>query len=244
MEPVFEFDVDFNEKMGQTLHYMGYRPTHDEFLKAGGPYSKYFKDKVGPDEELITNSYDATSNNLELDNRIKTFMRDNKLTVCETVYPDGKIPTTSFGLFRYAVNYSFDTYKTFGFITMVSWSEFDAETYYDRGVTYLRKGDNKKAIADFTLAIKFNSNYTGAYSNRGIAYYYNHNYDKAIADYTKALKLDPNDAEIFNNRGEGYQAMGDYEHAMADYNRAISLDPDNTVFQENRVHLQKLMLRA
>jgi tetratricopeptide (TPR) repeat protein len=194
-------------------------------MKVGGPYSKYFQDKVGPNEKLIANSYRLIPNNRGLDNRVRTFMRTQELTVCETVYPYGKIPKTPFWLLCYAVNYSFDNYETFGFITKGSWTKFDAATYNNRGVMYLQNDDNDKAIADFTQVIKFNSNSAGAYGDRGIAYCNKGDFNQANTDFTRALKLDPYDADIFYNRGEGYQATDDYERAEADNNHAISLDP-------------------
>jgi hypothetical protein len=116
---------------GSILSYKGYRPTHDEFVKTGGPNWTYFQNKVGSGEKLIKNSYDQTPNNTELDDRVKIFMRNNKLTVCETDYIE-TVSTKEAGdlnYIRYVVNYSFDNYKTFGYVSMAAYLELDDNTY-------------------------------------------------------------------------------------------------------------------
>jgi hypothetical protein len=121
MEIILEFDIDFLDRNGLIIHYRGYNPTHDEFLAAGGPYSKYFKSKIGTGEKLVATSYYSNPDNFELDERVKTTMRDNKLTVCEAFFPCKLASKMPFEAFNYVVNYSFDNYKTFGFITMSSY---------------------------------------------------------------------------------------------------------------------------
>ena len=48
----------------------------------------------------------------------------------------------------------------------------DAQGYVNRGIAYLNKGGNDRAIADFTQAIKLDPKSAQAYCNRGIAYAY------------------------------------------------------------------------
>jgi hypothetical protein len=117
MESIFEFDVDFSHSLGQILHYKGYRISKNEFIKILN--TNYFQDKVIPPEALILESYYVNENNNGLDNHIKNFMCDKKLTVCETCFPN------EYGGFNYGVNYSFDNYKTFGFTAMKSKIEYE-----------------------------------------------------------------------------------------------------------------------
>ncbi len=46
----------------------------------------------------------------------------------------------------------------------------NAETYYNRGNAYGKKGQYDKAISDYTKAIEINPSYAKAYYNRGVAY--------------------------------------------------------------------------
>jgi tetratricopeptide (TPR) repeat protein len=65
----------------------------------------------------------------------------------------------------------------------------DAETYYNRGIVYEKKGQYDKAISDFTKAIEINPGHADAYYTRGVVYYYKKDYEKALDDFYKAQNL-------------------------------------------------------
>ena len=114
--PVIEFDVDFGSDSFGVLRYYGYRPSEVDFwleVFTGGIF--YFL--MDPFETLMPPSYRQMENNTALDDFIKSTMRRNNINVCFTFYPN------YFGGFTYIINYSFDNYATFGFITIDS-------TYY------------------------------------------------------------------------------------------------------------------
>jgi hypothetical protein len=122
MKIISETDIEFSARVNpeykffdEIIHYKGYRPNQEEFLEILS--GEYFLDKVNPPEVLIQKSFRSLENNTILDNRVRAFMRDNDLTLCETFFPN------VFGGFTYLVNYSFDDYKTFGLITMDSWAK-------------------------------------------------------------------------------------------------------------------------
>ena len=100
-----------------------------------------------------------------------------------------------------------------------------AAAFTIRGRAYHAKGDYDRAIADYTEAIRIESNYVLAFYSRGVAYFNKKDYDRAIADYTASLRLAPGDVIALQNRGHAYQAKQDYDHAIADYTEAIRIEP-------------------
>ena len=92
--------------------------------------------------------------------------------------------------------------------------------------TALNNGDNDKAIATASEAIRLNPDDAVAFTNRGLAHSRKGDYDQALADYDEAIRLDPKYARAFNNRGFAYSKKGDPDRAIADYSEAIRLSPN------------------
>jgi tetratricopeptide (TPR) repeat protein len=66
--------------------------------------------------------------------------------------------------------------------------------YYDRGIIYRNRGDNEKAVLDYTSAIQLNCRHIdAAYYNRGFVYYVMDQYDAALADFDVYRRLKPNE---------------------------------------------------
>ncbi|HBL10236.1 MAG TPA: hypothetical protein DD379_02140 [Cyanobacteria bacterium UBA11162] len=65
----------------------------------------------------------------------------------------------------------------------------EADPYYNRGLARKELGDNQGAIADYTQAIKRNSNHALAYYDRGLAHANVGNRQSAIKDLQQAAKL-------------------------------------------------------
>ena len=70
----------------------------------------------------------------------------------------------------------------------------NAEAYNNRGIAYQNKGDNDRAIADYSEAIRLNPKFADAFANRAWAYLSKKDADSAIADFTRAIELNPKDA--------------------------------------------------
>ncbi|MCP3389688.1 tetratricopeptide repeat protein [Bradyrhizobium sp. CCGB12] len=104
-----------------------------------------------------------------------------------------------------------------------------AINYNNRGMGYLRKGDNDSAIADYSEAIRINPKYATAYVNRGYAYREKGDNDRALADFSEAIRVDPKNANAYANRGYTYRLEGNNDNAIADYTQAIRLDPKNAL---------------
>jgi tetratricopeptide (TPR) repeat protein len=119
----------------------------------------------------------------------------------------------------------------------------NSEIEYDKAVFYTDE-IYKKAIADYSEAIRLKPDFAEAYFNRGMVYtkrrrtmnIMNRDKDsvdmenaiadikeKTIADFTEAIRLKPDYAGAYYYRGVSYI---DHDQAIAEYNEAIRLNPD------------------
>jgi tetratricopeptide (TPR) repeat protein len=106
--------------------------------------------------------------------------------------------------------------------------------YGNRGGAWHLKGDDERAIADYSEAIKLNPKDAVAYDNRGTAWRDKGDRTRALADYSEAIRLNPNNAIAYNNRGNVWHEKGDNRRAIADYTEAIRLDPKYAIAYCNR----------
>ncbi|MGQ9454355.1 MAG: tetratricopeptide repeat protein [Armatimonadota bacterium] len=102
-----------------------------------------------------------------------------------------------------------------------------AAYYLHSGTVYLGLQKYRKAIENFTKAIRLNPNNAKAYALRGSAYIQEYQLDRAIKDYTKAIQLNPIFALAYSSRGDAYRMKDEYSRAINDYSMAILLDPNN-----------------
>jgi tetratricopeptide (TPR) repeat protein len=98
-------------------------------------------------------------------------------------------------------------------------------TFNDRGIARVYKGEYDDAIGDFNEAIRLDPRDAVTYNNRGVAWERKGEDDRAIADYNEAIRLDPKYADAYSNRGLFWKRKGDYDRAMADKNEVIRLNP-------------------
>ena len=67
----------------------------------------------------------------------------------------------------------------------------DAGSYNNRGAAYKAKGQNDRAIADFSKALEIDPRLAAVYYNRAAIYRAKSEIDRAIADYSKAIEVNP-----------------------------------------------------
>jgi len=72
--------------------------------------------------------------------------------------------------------------------------------YYSRGWHHADKGDDAKAIDDYTRALKINPKHAEALESRGHAYKRLGWTDLAIADFDSALEIKPGDPNLLKAR--------------------------------------------
>lgn len=98
---------------------------------------------------------------------------------------------------------------------------------FQKALEYYKKGNCKKllnnykgAIADFTMAIKYNPGFAEAYFKRANTKLILEDIKGAQRDYDKAIKLKPFFAEALINRGITKMNTGKVEDAQKDFLRA------------------------
>lgn len=110
-----------------------------------------------------------------------------------------------------------------------------AVAYTNRGIAHASRGDHKRALADFSEAIRLAPDSPFPYYNRGNAYYDRTEYARALADYDAAIERGPELALAYFNRGLTHQKLGHRGKSIEDYQKALSLDPGSQAAKE-RLH--------
>lgn len=118
-----------------------------------------------------------------------------------------------------------------------------AALYFGRATKYNAKGDNDRAIADYSQAIKLDPSNPAFYNDRGDAYYDNNDPEHAIADYSAAIRIDPKHTNAYLNRCWLYlnSNIANPDRAIADCSEAVRLDPQNAraYYYRGQGYLQK-----
>ena len=101
-----------------------------------------------------------------------------------------------------------------------------ATAFVNRGTLHLVRGENDKAINDFSQAIKADPKLASAYNDRGVALSAQHRQADAIADFSQAIALKADNADqVHFNRAMAYEDSGDLKRAYIDYREAAKLNP-------------------
>ncbi|MFC2085422.1 tetratricopeptide repeat protein, partial [Bacteroidota bacterium] len=101
-----------------------------------------------------------------------------------------------------------------------------ARCYNERGLVYSRIGNYKKALNDFTTAVRLKPDYLIPLVNRGTAYSKIGKDENAISDFSEALKLNPKDMGALRNRYFLYKKIGEEELAQKDLEVLLSSTRD------------------
>jgi tetratricopeptide (TPR) repeat protein len=99
-----------------------------------------------------------------------------------------------------------------------------AVIFYNRGVARHWKGDDDKAIADLSEAIRLNPWFADAWRWRGQAWFGKDEHERAIRDYDRMVALDPSNPYAWFLRGTLLTWMRRHDQAIGDFSEAIRLD--------------------
>ncbi len=100
---------------------------------------------------------------------------------------------------------------------------WNAENYYNLGVTLYQKGDYRTAIENFSKAIELAPDVYVSYYARAILYYERSNYPEALKDLDKTIQLSPELGVAYFRRAQVYEKLGETEKAQADFAKAQDL---------------------
>lgn len=110
---------------------------------------------------------------------------------------------------------------------------------YGNRANYLRdRGQTKRAIQDYNMAIALKDENPAAYNSRGKLFFNAGNnrdtLQMALRDYSKAISYEPKNGEYYSNRGATYARLGDIDRAIADMDKGIQFNPKHAVGYLNR----------
>ena len=100
-----------------------------------------------------------------------------------------------------------------------------AKHHNDMGLTYLKAGDIRAAIMEFSRAISLEPRYVEPQFNLGLAYYQGGMINAALVQFEKTTDLDPTHDEAYYQIGLIYHGRGNFEAAVESYRRAIKKNP-------------------
>jgi tetratricopeptide (TPR) repeat protein len=147
---------------------------------------------------------------------------DRALLCLNTVLPPNPGASASAAVFNF-----FD--GTHDKRTRPPWAPKESTTmtngFYYRGLSYEKKREWDKAIADFTTVIWREPQSSLALAERGVSYNHKQRTEPALRDFAEMLRLNPNDAMAYALRADTLQMTGQWDAALEVAATAIRLDP-------------------
>jgi tetratricopeptide (TPR) repeat protein len=101
-----------------------------------------------------------------------------------------------------------------------------AFAYNFRGLSYVDKGQDHLAMADYNSAIALDKTFVEAFNNRANLYVKMGRYSQALQDFNEALRHDSKYFNAYYNRGILYLKTNELDEAIADFTKAINSESD------------------
>ena len=100
-----------------------------------------------------------------------------------------------------------------------------AQAYFSLGNVYLKKGDTKKALEQYDLALKKYPQIDRIHLNKGIIFLRLRERDKAEKEFLTELKINPQNEKAYNNLSVLYRLENDNPRAIIYANKALEIKP-------------------
>lgn len=103
-----------------------------------------------------------------------------------------------------------------------------AATYTNRGILYMRIGNNTKALWDYQRSLEMMPTLKEAKVNLGAALYNLKRYPEALVALNEGVGTTSEEARVigYYNRGLTHEKLGDLQSAYEDFRRALEMRPD------------------
>jgi tetratricopeptide (TPR) repeat protein len=112
--------------------------------------------------------------------------------------------------------------------------EPQAPVYVARGLAWMSKEDNDKAMADFERAITLDGDAYDAYYYHSEIHIQDRDYQQAYSDLKKLAQLDPSDADNLNSLCWYGSLLGYARDVLKACNQAVALAPDSPYIHDSR----------
>ena len=118
-----------------------------------------------------------------------------------------------------------------------------------RGSVYLKMGNTKNAIGDFSRALQIDANHPKAYHLRGLAHEMEGDDDKALKDFDKAIDIDSEYGAAYYSRATLLTKMGQEDSALEDMKIVSQLSNlniesfanENNVWRSRQLQMENMM---
>jgi tetratricopeptide (TPR) repeat protein len=102
---------------------------------------------------------------------------------------------------------------------------------------------DRKAVADFHLALQHDPQMVKARHNLAVGLALHRKYDEAIAQFSEVLKASPKHLPALANRAELHFQVRSWEAAERDYTEAIEIAPKDSALWNGRAHARLMLHR-
>ena len=110
----------------------------------------------------------------------------------------------------------------------------------DRGLQAFREKNYALAESEFTLALKYRTDFALASNNLGFVYFKQNQFDQAARWFENTLKIDPSRAIAYLNLGDAYGALKASDKARKAYQTYLELNPSLSSAEVVKLRLEKL----
>jgi Tfp pilus assembly protein PilF len=125
----------------------------------------------------------------------------------------------------------------------------DKLPFLARGTVYLKTGDTKNAVGDFTRAIEIDSKHPKAYHLRGLAHEMAGDNDEALKDFNRAIEIDSEYGAAFFSRATLLTKMGQEDLALEDMKMVNHLSNlniesfanENNIWRSRHLQMENIM---